>query len=267
MGRALVVDSGSAKMAAEAVLVKVTPGTGSTFTVRNGALTSAVTLVDAWRHAVAAGEVRVTSPNLVTVSHGIALRAPAGIAPSLLGGPPFQSLVPQDELVVEDLGGASDTDLVALQSYYDELPGASMVLKNPGDVVGPAEFVFGWPVAVTSSATIGNPGEALVTATVDSSSANRWYALLGYLVDTACGVVSLKGVDTSQLAIGGPGLTEGMLTRNYFADLSVRLGKPCIPLFNAANKGSTSILVSDNAASTAVKVTMILAQMAATFQP
>jgi hypothetical protein len=267
MGRALICDSGAVKMESSAVLSPVAAGQGSTFTVRNGALTSSVQLVDVWRKAAAAGEVRITSPNLVPVSHGIDIKAPTGLADMLLGGPPFQALIPQDTLTVEDLGGDSDIDLVTLQSYYEELPGASMVLKNPGDISGPTEFVFGWPVAVDASATEGNQGSALITTTVDSSSANRWYAVLGYHVDKEIGTVGISGVDTSQLLIGGPGDIAGVRTRNYFADLSVRLGQPCIPLFNAANKGSTSVIAIDNAASTAVNVTLVLAQLISTYTP
>lgn len=267
MGAALIVDAGVATVGAGPVLTPVTAGQGSTFTVRNAALTSKVFLVDAWRQSGHAGRVQITSPNLVPVSNGIDINTPSGLADFLLPGPPYQPLVPQDALLVQDDGTAADVDLVAIQSYYDDLPGGSMVLKNPGDVSGATDFVFGWPCAAAASGTPGNQGATAITHTVDSSTANRWYAVLGYQCDAAVGAVGIQGVDTSQLFIGGPGDTNGIRTRTYFADLSMETGRPCIPLFNAANKGSTSIVVVDHDASTAVNVTLLLAQLAANYTP
>ena len=267
MGAALIVDGGAVAIAAGPVLTTVVAGKGSTFTVRNSSLQSKVSLLDAFTKGAAVGRLQITSPNLVPVTNGIRIQTPTGLADFLMPGPPFQALVPQDNLAVQVDGTAADVYAACLQSYYDDLPGGSPVLKMPGDVVGAAEFVFGWPVAAAGGATAGDQGEAVITTTVDSSTANRWYALLGYVCDTSVAAVGLSGVDTSQLFVGGPGDTEPARTRQYFADLSVRSGKPCVPMFNAANKASTSIVVIDNEASTAVNVTMILAQMPASFQP
>lgn len=267
MGAALIVDSGAVTMAEEAALAEVKAGSGSTFTVRNTSFTAGISLIDVWRKAAAKGQVRITSPKLVPVSNGIRLQAPTGLADFLLPGPPFQGLTPQDQLTVQDFGTAKDIDLVCLQSYYTDLPGVSMTLKMPGDIAGPTSYIFGWPVAAAASATEGDQGSTVITTTVDSSTANLWYAVLGYLVDGEVGAVGIKGVDTSQTFIGGPGDLQPSLTRTYFADLSMRTGKPCIPLFNAANKANTDVIVVDNAASTAVNVTLILAELAPTYQP
>lgn len=267
MPGALVVDAGAVTMALAAAKAKVDAGSDSTFTVRNSPFASAIALTDLWRKGVAAGEAQITSPKIVPVSNGIDIKTPAGLADFLLPGPPLQALTPQDELTVQDLGGNEDTDVVALQSYYDDLPGASPTLKMPGDVAGATKYVFGWPVDATASATAGDQASTAITETMDSSTANLWYALLGYVVDAEVAAVGLKGVDTSQLFVAGPGDTEPWRTRSYFADLSLSLGKPCIPLFNAANKSNTNIVLVDNAASTKVNVTMILAELAATYQP
>lgn len=267
MGAALVVDAGAVAIGTGPVLTPVPAGSGSTFTVRNSALTSGVSLLDVWSKGAAAGRVQITSPNLVPVTNGIRIQTPTGLADFLLPGPPFQSLVPQDNLSVSADGTAADVYAVALQSYYDDLPGGSPVLKMPGDVAGQTEFVFGWPVAAAASATAGNQAETAITATVDSSTANRWYALLGILTDTQVAAVGISGVDTSQLFVGAPGDTNPVRMRNYFADLSVRSGKPCVPLFNAANKASTNVVVVDNAASTAINATMIVAQLNANYAP
>lgn len=267
MGGALVVDAGVATVGAGPVLTNVVAGSGSTFTVRNAGLSSGVSLVDMWRSSAAVGQARITSPNLVPVSNGIRVQTPTGLADFLLPRNVLQPLIPQDALLVQDNGTAAQVDMVAIQTYYDDLPGGSMLLKMPGDVAGATDFVFGWPVAATSSATAGAQNTTVITTTVDSSSANTWYAVLGYQVDVTIGCVGFSGVDTSQLFCGGPGDTAGYRTNSYFADLSMETGKPCVPLFNSANKGSTNIVLVDRSASTAVNVTLILAQLISSYTP
>lgn len=267
MGAALIVDAGAVAIGAGPVLTDVVAGAGSTFTVRNTNLSSKVLLMDAFTKGAAVGQLRITSPNLVPVTNGIRIQTPTGLADFLLPGPPFQELIPQDNLTVQVDGTAADVYAACLQSWYDDLPGGSPVLKMPGDIAGQTDFVFGWPVAAAGAGTAGDQGSTVVTTTVDSSIANRWYALLGYICDVSVAAVGLKGTDTSQLFVGGPGDTDPVRTRNYFADLAVRSGKPTVPLWNAANKAATNIVVVDNAASTAVNVTMILAQLSATYQP
>jgi hypothetical protein len=181
--------------------------------------------------------------------------------------PPGQALIPQDILLVQNNGTAAEVGMIAIQSYYEQLPGGSMVLKNPGDVLGIADFVFGWPVAASASATPGAQRSTVITTTVDSSAANTWYALLGIETDTTVGAIGISGVDTSQLFVGGPGDPVGYKMNSYFADLSIASGKPCVPLFNSANKASTSLVVVDNLASTAINATMILAQLPAGYTP
>lgn len=267
MGRALIVDAGVATVGAGPVLTAVTAGQGSTFTVRNSTFTAGISLIDMWRQSAHKGEAQITSPKIVPVSNGIRIQTPTGLADFLLPGPPFQALTPQDALTVNDNGTAADVDLVAIQSYYEDLPGVSMTLKMPGDIQGVTDYVFGWPVAVTSSGTAGNQNTTVITTTVDSSTANVWYAMLGYVVDTSVGCVGISGVDTSATFIGGPGDIDPRFTARYFSDLSLRTGMPCVPLFNAANKANTNIVAIDHGTSTAFNMTMILAQLNASYQP
>lgn len=266
MGAALIVDLGSVENPSTKV-EPVIAGSGSTFTVRNAAISSLVKLLDVWRQGATAGVVQITSPNVVPISHGIQLACPTGALPGLLPGPPWQELVPQDILSVAGSGEASGFDVIALQSYYQELPGSSMQLKMPADIAGQTEFVFGWEVATTSSATEGAQTSTVVTTTYDGSTANRWYAVMGYLLDKEVSAVGIKGVDTSNLFVGGPGTLRAEVTRNYFADLSVRTGLPCIPLWNAANKSNTNVVTAGATASIASNVTLLLAQLNANYQP
>ena len=267
MGRALIVDAGVATVGAGPVLTAVTAGAGSTFTVRNAAFTAGIYLTDTWRASAHVGQIRITSPKLVPVSNGIRIQTATGLADFNLPRSPLQRLVPQDILTVSDNGTAADVDMVAIQSYYTDLPGVEMTLKMPGDIAGVTDFIFGWPVAAVASGTAGNQGSVVVTTTVDSSTANNWYAVLGYAVDIVCGAVGISGVDTSQTFIGGPGDTNQRRTSNYFQDMSMQTGLPCIPLWNAANKGNTNVVAVDRTASTAPNVTLILAQLNANYNP
>lgn len=267
MGAALIVDGGVATVATGPALTTVTAGADSSFTVRNASLTSGIQLMDAWRDSAHVGRVQITSPKLVPVSNGIRLQTPSGLADFLLPGPPFQALTPQDTLTVQDDGTAADVDAVCIQTWYDDLASAGMVLKMPGDISGQTDFVFGWPVAATSSSTAGDQNSTVITTTVDSSTANRWYAVLGILTDVEVTALGIKGISTSQLFCGGPGDANPTRMRNYFADLSMRSGKPCVPLFNAADKANTNIALIDQAASTAINATLILAQLTASYQP
>lgn len=264
---ALITDAGVATVATGPVLTTVTAGSSSSFTVRNTNLSSSIWLLDAWRESTHSGYFTIVSPKLVPTSNGIRVATPSGLAGFTLGGPPFQELTPQDALTISDDGTAADVDMVAIQSYYTDLPGVNMTLKSPGDIAGVTDFVLGWPVAITSSATAGNQNTTVITTTIDQSTANRWYAVLGYVTDTQLGCVGIQGVDTSASFIGGPGSTTPFFTRNYFESLSNRTGLPCIPLFNAANKTNTFVVAVDHATSVAANVTLILAQLNATYQP
>jgi hypothetical protein len=264
---ALITDAGVATVAAGPTLTAVVAGQGMTFSVRNSALTDQVLLADTWRKGTHVGRVQLSSSDLMPVANGIRINTPAGLADRLLPKGAYTALTPQDTILVQDIGTAADVDLVAMQSYYTNLPAGGMVLKNPGDIVNNNNYVLGWPVAVTSSATAGNQGTALVTATIDNSEANAWYAVLGIETDVSIGVVGILGVDTSQLLCGLPGNIDAFKQRSAFMDKSVEMGLPCIPCFNSANKAGTFVAAIDNAASTAINATMILARMPNNWTP
>lgn len=267
MASALITDCGAVAIAAGPALTACPAGAGSTFVVRNAPLASNVYLVDAWSKSAAVGRLQITSPNLVPVANGIRIQIPTGLADFLLPRTEQQPLVPQDILTVAVDGTAAAVNGAAIQSYYQDLGPNGMQLKAPGDIDGNYEFIFSWPVAAAAAAVAGNQGLTNITTTVDSSDANKWYAVLGYQVDTPVLAVGIAGIDTSQLFAGGPGDPAGYRTNGYFRDLYADLGQPCIPCFNAANKGNTNVVVVDNAANTAVNVSLILAQMNGTWTP
>lgn len=267
MGAALVTDVGFVLDPSTTVFTAVTAGQGSQLSVRNFPFTASAHLIDMWANGATKGALRIRSPKLSDAVQGIRVNYGAGLQDFLLPRDFNQTLVPQDSLTVEMLGGASETDTFAFQTYYDDLSGAAPKLKMPGDILGQLEYSTTWTVNTTSSATIGNYGSTLITNLYDESQANQWYALLGYVTDVALTAIGITGNDLSSLNIAGPGDVNPRRTSRYFADLSDRLGKPCIPCFNAANKGSTNVQTADKAASTTANVSLIVAVMPAGWQP
>lgn len=266
MGQLLVCDAGAVSDPSTSITA-VSPGAGSTFTVRGANNSTTQSLVGLARGGASAGIVRLRSPFLSDNVQGIRYAAAAGIQDDLLDDDGVQWLQPQDTLTVEVTGGSSEYDGALLSTYYDNLSGAQPVLKMPGDISGQAMFKTTWQVNAAASATQGAWANTLITNLYDESKANSWYALLGYVCDVPVLGVALNGSDTSNFNIGGPGVTQPFRTKRYFADLSLKLGKPCIPVFNTANKGNTNVAVVDVAASTAVNVTLIVAIMPKTWSP
>ena len=266
MGLAIdtIVGSATNPGAGPAALVAAT---GDTFVVRNGRDAGQIYLEGLWRKGAAAGFVRVRSPLLHDFAQGIRFRGLAGGTDRLSPWDFAQQVEPQDALTFEISGGAAEVDSGAMQLWYSDLPGTAGIIKMPGDIMGSVEQLLGQEVATTSGAAAGGWGDTAVNATFDNFKANRWYAVLGYETDAAVTAVAVKGADTGNLRVGGPGSTLRNETRQYFAELCEWTGRPHIPVFNSANKGATFVSTNDTGAATTANVTLILALLSANWTP
>lgn len=215
------------------------------------------------RQGATAGFVQVRSPLFHDPIQGI--RITPGETPSVysLPGEACQPLLPQDTLSVDISGGAAESDIAALALYYQDLPGVSARLHNWADISNNVKSVKPIRVAVTSSATIGAWSDTLITATENLLHANTDYAVLGYMASAALGVIALRGIDTGNLRVGGPGATSELATTDYFVQQSQRTGRPHIPVFNSANAGGVFVSVAASAASVASVVELICVELAA----
>ena len=160
-------------------------------------------------------------------------------------------------------GGTAETDLVALSLYYSNLDGADARLFNWSDIKPNIQALRPVEVDVTNSGTAGTWVDTLITTTESPLKANHYYAVLGYICDVNSAVVGVKGAETANLRICGPGTTASDDTSDFFIRWSEREGTPHIPRLNATNAGSYYVSTADNTASSTVKVQLQLADLGA----
>lgn len=213
------------------------------------------------RMGTTAGFVQVQSPLLHDNVQGI--RITPGESPSFFSITPQnpQKLNAQDFLTVTIAGGAAETDLAILYIYYTNLPGAAARLHSPADISGNQKNFKPIRVAVTSSATVGAWVDTAITTTENLLHANTDYAVLGYTSNVALAAIGVKGADTSNFRVCGPGATLELPTSDFFVRMSNLTGRPHIPVINSANAPSTFVSVCAATASVAAVVELMLAEL------
>lgn len=239
----------------------VTMATGDSNAVRSFPFEAGAFLYQTWARTPADGTMRIRSPRMHDFVQGIRLRFNANDSRALLPERFAQRLFPQDELTLELAGtGAAETGVGVWLIYYRDLPGISAQLRTWEEIAPRIEDYVGQETSITTSATAGEwgPGDRLI-ADFDNLKANREYAVLGYTVDTPVAAVALRGSDTGNLRVGGPGEVDSIQTRDFFVRLSVEHGTPAIPVFNSANREAILVDAVTNAASVAVNITWVMA--------
>lgn len=242
-------------------LAAVTVANGDSLTVRSFGTPSQAFLDDVIIKGGQSVTARITSPYLHDTTRGITFITAQAPSTRLIPRYASQPLNTQDTLGVSALSGAANSSVVALVNYYTDLGASDARLHAWGDVSGLIQEIKPVEVDCAASATIGQWNGTLITATENLLKANTDYALLGYIVDVPCAVVAVSGQDTGSLKVGGPGSVLTYDTCEYFVQKSIDTGRPYIPVINAANANNTSVFIADNAASTAVKVQLILAEL------
>lgn len=261
MGRAVEVISGKV-VNASTTFTAWTMATGDSNVVRNFDLSYQATLCDAWAQSATAGLLRVRSPKLHDNVQGIRLGVAAATPQPLFPDEVYQRLYPQDTLTIEQTGGSSETDCGTLLIEYDNLPGADGVWST-WDQLKPLVIEY---VTVetqhTTGGTAGDYGGALaINANFDLLKANEWYAILGYLTSAAVNTVGYRSPDFSNYRCGGPGTTQRIDTRDWFLRHALETGRPWIPAFNSANKGSTFVDLQSTATGASVVVQTFMAHL------
>lgn len=234
---------------------------GDTLSVRNYAPGSKAYLAYLARMGATAGFAQVRSPLMHDNVQGI--RITPNESPSIFAIPAAsnQQLQPQDTLIPSVSGGAAETDLVFYCVWYQNLGGASARLRNFSDIDPIVKSVKPIQVAVTTSATIGAWQDTLITTTENLLHANTDYAVLGYSANVALAAVAVKGIDTGNLRIGGPGATQEFPTTQFFYWMAQQTGDPWIPVINAANANGTFVSTAAATASVAAIVELMVAEL------
>lgn len=263
MGLALEVITGRVTNPG-ATITAITANTSDTFTVRSFPFESGASLEGIWAKAGTSGVIRVRSPRMHDNVQGIRLRHQANEPRNLLPDEAMQRLYPQDVMTVEMSGSAAATDVGALMVYYRDLPGVDARLAMWEQIQPRMLNILTVPVDITAAATLGDwSAGTAIDATFDLLKSNVDYAVLGYEAQNEVCSVALRGPDTANLRVGGPGSVEPIETRNWFVDQTRLKGTPHIPVINAANKGATLAFQVDNAAGATNQVDWILAELAA----
>ena len=266
MGKALQVVTCTATAPGVAAFAAGVFNSGDSGAVRNATPGSDILLLDVWQNNNAAGFGRIRSPRLHDNVQGIHYVVAAAQPQRTLGAPHRQLLYSQDVLIAELKGSAvgGQIETLAFLVYYADLQGVSgTFIDNPTLMQAMVNLLT---VQTTNAfgATGDYSGQVAINSTDDLLKANTWYAILGYVVSARCAVIGIRGPDTGNIRVGGPGDTaHPEWTRRWFQDLAIFYSMPLIPVFNSANKGATFVDGAQDQAGTSVTTTLVLAELQA----
>ncbi len=235
---------------------------GDSFTIRSFAPTDMARLTEVIRQGATEGLVQLLSPLFHDNVRGITFTPSETPTAHLKGERLSQPLKSQDTLVVNIGGGAAEVDAGAFAVWYSNLGGASARLHMWSDIASLVKNVKPLEVDFNTAAAAGQWQDTVITTTENLLHANTDYAVLGYITDVAVCAIGLKGIDTGNLRVCGPGVLRSEVTSQYFADKSDAMGQPYIPVFNAANAANTFLSCMAVETATAVKGQLILAELA-----
>lgn len=242
-----------------------TAQSGQSFTVRSADSDPAGVMFAPFASFGAQGYLQIKSPRMHDNNVGTTFAVPVNTSfPQVnrLGPDGYEEPIYNvDTLTVQSTTAVSQTGstsyLCGLQMYYNNLGSATQRMMTPAQVSSYSQpsakigdHYVTW-VRPSSAGTAGVLGTGVaINATNDQFYADGFYALIGYLCPVSVGAVLISGIDTSNVYVGGPGSSDPVQTRNFFADLSLAQGVPLIPVIKANNKAGTYVYVADPATTT-----------------
>lgn len=261
MPRAIQVLNGFTTAAGAGTNV-VTPMTGDSFTVPSVTPGTVSRLEQVWATGAVADFVRIRSPRMHDANQGLRMRVDGTTQVPMLPWSADQPLYALDTPIVEIDSTGAGTSAIAALYEYDDLPGVSPRLATWDEVDARIINIMGCDINLGAIAGIGQySGGNAINSLFDNFEAGYDYAWLGYETSAARHAIVMAGPDTSYLKIGGPGSVLPNVTSDFFQRAARITGRPFIPIIAANNKGATSVFQTDNAASAAVNVTLLLAQL------
>jgi hypothetical protein len=193
------------------------------------------------------------------VRSNIAALIPGGAAAVgshyLLRPPADIQVFPGDALTMTVTTTASDDILVSWLTRYNNLPGVSGQFARWEQVKQMRATDIGVRCAPVASGTPGLYGAARAINADDARwTGGKFYAILGWTVQTICTTIAFAGQAWGNNKTGGPSGALTIDTTNYFVDLYLETGIPCIPVFNGYDAGNVFLYAADGEASTTPKV-------------
>lgn len=247
-----------------AALTAVTMNTGDSATTRSfgGA---AARLEGLWSQQATAGFVRVRSSRLHDPTRGITMAAPAALPVQLLPDGIEQVLKETDALTIEIQGGGAETDAIALLIAYNNVSEGTSKLRMWEQIKGMIAHIAGHQVDAAGPATTGDWSAGTNFNNLSGIlKANTYYAILGYTLDTASLAVAVRGPDTGNYRVGGPGALQPIESRDWFIRQSLKHNAPRIPVFNSQNVGNTQTFIARVGVGGTINVTWLLAELTGT---
>jgi hypothetical protein len=173
----------------------------------------------------------------------------------LLRPPADIQVFPGDTLTMTVTSTASDDVLVSWLTRYADLPGVSGQFARWEQVKNMRATTIGVRCAPVASGTAGAYGTARAINADDARwTGGKYYAILGWTVQTICTTIAFSGQAWGNNKVGGPSGALTVDTTNYFVDLYLETGIPCIPVFNGYDAGNVFLTAADGEASTSPKV-------------
>jgi hypothetical protein len=164
-----------------------------------------------------------------------------------------------DALIFTVTTAASDDVAISWLTEYQDLPGVQAQFANWQTVVANRFTEIGVRCAPVASSTVGAYGTArAINADETRWTGGRWYAILGFTVQTPVTTVSFKGPMWGNFRLGVPCGLPFLPFDNYFVRLQQAYpAENLIPVFNGYDAGNVLLEVVDTEASTSPKVDVI----------
>jgi hypothetical protein len=157
---------------------------------------------------------------------------------------------------------AGDGILVSWLTEYDDLPGTAGSFASWEQVLALRETTIGLRCAPVASGTVGAYGtQRALNADDTRLTGGKYYAILGWTVQTPVCTVALQATNWGNNRIGLPQGSLDLRTDMGFVELSQALRKPLIPIINGYDAGNVLLSVADDAASTSPKVDVLMYQL------
>lgn len=261
----MAIDTISGHLTNTTALTAVTMSTGDSNVVRNYPQTSRAFISAILAKQATLGTVQVRSPLFHDNTRGIQFKpGAAGPASFLFPAEASQDVYSGDTLTISLTSGGADSSRIAIPLYYRDVPGTAARLASWGDISGNIQSIK--PLEVVSGASvIASWVDTLLTTTEDLLHVKSDYAVLGYVTNTAVLACGVKGQETGNLRVAGPGTTDALDTSDWFVRQANNHAVPYIPVFNGENKGSINVCVADNTAGATPSVQLILAELKTPF--